>query len=378
MKIGIVTTEVLKTAPKGFYNYQQIGLAKALDKIVERIDIYKAVSKKGVFQVEKLTETKNVYLHLIPALHLGSNGFFSHRYLDKGLTALIVCGDVQLAVPSLYKFCKRNNIIFISYIGVTESHSTNALYGNIINRLARRNYLIYNKECCLAKTPTVRDALIKKGVKNVTIAPVGLDFSVINKKYKDSSKEELREHLGFQQEEKILLYIGRLTKEKRPILMLDILKTLVARDKDYRLVMIGEGELNAQVEEKIIEYNLQENVKRIEKIPNKEIWQYYRISDCFVNLNTQEIFGMCILEAMYYECKVVALHAPGPDYIIRDKKDGLLCENKEQIIDAINYGMVDIESAHKRVLEKFTWDTTAKSMVSYIDSVELSTDAISL
>ena len=68
---------------------------------------------------------------------------------------------------------------------------------------------------------------------------------------------------------------------------------------------------------------------------------------------------MGILEAMYYGCKVVAWHAPGPDFIIEEGKSGYLVASEAEAMKAIVEGADTGEAAHRRIIQKFTWNNTA-------------------
>jgi len=86
----------------------------------------------------------------------------------------------------------------------------------------------------------------------------------------------------------------------------------------------------------------------------------------FVNLNRQEIFGMAILEAMYYGCKVVAWHAPGPDHMIENGISGWLVENAEQAVEKI-MDTADLSvAANRRIKTAFLWESTAHKMAAYL------------
>ena len=138
------------------------------------------------------------------------------------------------------------------------------------------------------------------------------------------------------------------------------------KDQTYKLLMVGNGELKTAVENRIKELKLADSVQMIDRIPNSDIWELYRLADSFVNLNQQEIFGMAILEAMYYGCKVVAWVAPGPNLIIENGKSGWLTESNdevmERILDATDVG----EEAHRRILREFTWESSAKKIITII------------
>ncbi|MCD8239589.1 MAG: glycosyltransferase [Clostridiales bacterium] len=165
---------------------------------------------------------------------------------------------------------------------------------------------------------------------------------------------------GFETENKVILFIGRLIEEKQPLKMIEIFSQLYQMDSSYRLLMVGTGPLMDKVKEKVKNANLVDVVTQIEKIPNSDIWELYRLADCFVNLNQQEIFGMAILEAMYYGCKVIAWHAPGPDFIIDDGVSGYLIGNDKEACERI-LDSADIEKAAKmHILNQFTWKKSAE------------------
>ena len=54
MRIGLLITSIGNFGQSAFYNAQEIGLDKALDKTVDEVKIYKLVSMKQKKRVEKL------------------------------------------------------------------------------------------------------------------------------------------------------------------------------------------------------------------------------------------------------------------------------------------------------------------------------------
>ena len=95
------------------------------------------------------------------------------------------------------------------------------------------------------------------------------------------------------------------------------------------------------------------------------------MSECYVNLNTHGIFGMAILEAMYYENAVIALRAPGPELIIEDGVSGYLCDSEEELLETVKH--TDRQTmgtqAKKRVLQYFIWENSVKKMSRIIDEL---------
>ena len=105
--------------------------------------------------------------------------------------------------------------------------------------------------------------------------------------------------------------------------MIQLFRRLYQKDKQYRLLMVGDGELRREAEKAIHAVKLEKAAVIYPKIPNNKMWELYRIAEYYINLNQQEIFGMAILEAMYYETAVAAFEAPGPSYIIEKQPNGL-------------------------------------------------------
>ena len=359
MRIGLLVTSIGNFGQQGFYNTQEIGLARALSQLVDEVKVYKLVSLQQEKRQEKISGCNNVSILFLPSKSLGNNGMIDISVLDKTLDALVYFSDTQFAVPKVYKWAIKNNIKFFPYIGVLESHSTNRVKKLFVNWMFNRNLKVYRNSHCLVKTPTVEKQLHSLGGKNISVTPVGLDLSLLNQGVENIDCNILKTKYGYQASDKVILFIGRLIEEKQPLRMIDIFFQVYKRNKDYRLLMVGTGGLQKEVVSKINKYGISNQVQIINKIPNSEIWELYRIADCFVNLNQQEIFGMSILEAMYYECKVIAWRAPGPEFIIEDGVSGYLVDSEEMSIDEIFDNRKVSKTAHEIVVEKFTWDKTA-------------------
>lgn len=364
MRIGLLITSIGDFGERGFYNAQEIGLAKALDSLADEVRVYKLVSADRENCIEAIVGCRNSAVQYLPAKRIGTNGMPDMAAVDASLDALVYFADTQLALPSVYKWAAKNRIHFLPYIGVMESHSTNRVKRTVMDFLFRRNIKVYRKCRCLAKSTAIGLKLEQQGVRQITLAPVGLDMSILRADYEKYDPFELKEKYGYRQDDKILLFVGRLTEEKQPMRMVRIYADIAQKDARYKLLMVGTGELRDEVVRCMGERGMSAEIRLIDRIPNCDIWELYRFADAFVNLNQQEIFGMAILEAMYYGCKVVAWKAPGPDFIIEDGVSGFLADGDDTAVDLILNGKVDGRVAHKRVVDCFTWDIAANKIAT--------------
>ena len=237
------------------------------------------------------------------------------------------------------------------------------------------NIRYYRKMTVMAKTPNVKKQMESEQIKDVIVAPCCLDLAAVHEDYEKEDVGKLREEIGFKENQKVILFLARLIDEKHPLEMLDIFAELSKKDDSYRLISIGKGELQPEFEKKMDDLGLRDKVYRIESIENSQVWKFYRMSDVMVNLNRVEIFGMAILEAMYYGCPVVARRAPGPEYILTSGQDGFLCDNSMQISEYVEklcntpeYREEIVQNAHRRIMQDFTWKSTAEIMLKTIEA----------
>lgn len=339
----------------GFYNSQELGLARALaEKGIETTIVYPV---KGLEKEEEQQPEPGITILRIPCRAVGIHAFYHLNFLpERGIEVVHLDSDNQMYAPEVMKFCKKHGILFYNYVGTVYSDTDKVWKKRLMNLISDRNIRYFKKYGVVAKTEAVRSMLQKRGVEEVPVIPVGLDVTQIC--HADCGRRELREQMGLPREKKLLLFVGRLEAYKRPMAALELLEKL---DESYMLVMIGNGSMSGELESRIRERGLQQRVIRKEQVPNVEMFRYYSAADYYVNFNTHEIFGMSILEAMYQGCIVIARKAPGPEEIIEDGRSGFLCDSDEEMVQRIAGNIPEQmpEWAKKRIVSAFTWKRSA-------------------
>lgn len=369
MNVGIFVPNVGNFGKKGYYNSQEVGLAKELSKNNCNVTIFKLVTNIDNIRTDTINDKCKI--KYIPAKKIGVNGIISNfnSIKNEKIDKLVCFSDIQIIVKKLYRYCTKNNIEFIPYIGVIESSSRNVIAKNLMRIFKSQNIKIYKKcKKVMAKTPTVIKTLKNYGIHESLLSPVGLDFELMNQDFEKESSILLKKELGYSEEDKIILFIGRLEAQKNPLLAIEIMKNILSKDKSFKMIIIGSGTLKSKILSEI-DNGLREKVNFIEKVSNSDIWKYYRISNCFINLNKEEIFGMAILESMYYKCPVIAIEAPGPNYIISNNDVGILVDSlyKEKITKIIlneNEKLENVKTkSNQYVKDYFSWSTCAKNIL---------------
>jgi glycosyltransferase involved in cell wall biosynthesis len=157
--------------------------------------------------------------------------------------------------------------------------------------------------------------------KKLIFAPYAVDNAFFAAEYEKlkNKKNELRKELKIPEKHIVLLTVGKYIPKKRP---LDIIEAFRLQKNDkLSLVMLGEGQLRQQMEEKIIKGNIK-NITLTGFINQSEISKYYAVADVFILASTiGETWGLVVNEAMNFGLPVICSDMPGSahDLIINNK-----------------------------------------------------------
>lgn len=365
MRIAILRLNVDDFGKVGFYNVQEIGLARQLNSLGHETFVF--YLDKSIEEPKEFGKDNVVYL---PCKSLGVHGIFNINYLKKyNLDGIVLFTDNQLWQKNVIKWCKKNGIKCLCYFGRIDTQSDRIINKLFYKYLFVRTYRALQESINVTKTENASQTMQRLGMPIHGIIPVGLDMNLL---HKDTvSKKTIRVKLNLPKDKRILLFVGRLVPNKRPLFALDILNSLLDEDDNYLLVIIGKGALKDSLLKAIEEKGLSSKVKYLEAVPNDQIYQFYCASDCLINLCDNEIFGMTILESMFYRCPVVAMRADGPCDIINEGISGRLCstynieEWKEKI--KLSIGDTDVtDNAHRLIIERFNWNASARQFEKYL------------
>jgi 1,2-diacylglycerol 3-alpha-glucosyltransferase len=344
-----------------FYNSQEIGLAKAVTEIhpEHRVDIILLSNACSHEEVNDISD--RISVHVLPAKGIGHHGILDLSILLKLKVDLVhFMADNMLYAPNVIRYCKKNNIRCHLYIGTLYTDSNNWIKKEVNKMLIGRNIRAYRTVPVYVKTPAVQKQCTQHGI-SAKLAPVGIgtEDTVLS----TLSAQEIRSEYHLPLDKKIMLFVGRLESYKHPQ---DAVKLLGELDDNHHLLIVGKGSLGSDIEQMIQSKMLTDRVTVLPTVPNAKMRDIYKACDYYVNFNPDEIYGMAILEAMCHKCPVIAIKAPGPDFIINSGESGYICVSLVDMCDIITMLDKDKElavaitdSARDRILSDFVWTKVA-------------------
>ncbi|WP_339722083.1 glycosyltransferase [uncultured Paraglaciecola sp.] len=142
---------------------------------------------------------------------------------------------------------------------------------------------------------------------------------------------DLRTHLQKDSNEKLILFVGRLSEEKGVREAIQATAKLIDSGLTLRLIVIGEGHEKEDFKKVVCDLGINEYVDFLGWIENKDVYYYFSACDVFVGpsktaANGQvEAQGLTFIEAMLAKCPVIGSNSGGIiDAVIPDKTGWLV------------------------------------------------------
>jgi glycosyltransferase involved in cell wall biosynthesis len=248
-----------------------------------------------------------------------------------------------------------------------------------VERFDIERMIVKDADAIIAECPQDRADLINyydADAAKITIVPCGFN----PKEFYHIDKKIARAKLELNQNEIILLQLGRMVPRKGVETVIRSVSKINHRIKNVRLVIVG-GESDEPDE------TITPEIGRLKKIAEEEnishhvtftgrrrrnmLKYFYAAADVFITTPWYEPFGITPLEAMACGTPVIGANVGGIKYSVKDGETGFLVPPKNPVAlaqkietlvmnDALFTAMK--RNAVKRVNKYFTWATVANSV----------------
>lgn len=194
-----------------------------------------------------------------------------------------------------------------------------------------------------------------------------------------SNKEEiqkLREQLGIKEDEKVLLFVGRIHILKNIFFIIDSLDVLKKNNFKFKMIFVGTGPYEKQLESKIKKLDLTNEVILAGRICDRiEVSKYFNLADLFVFPSLYDCSSLVQIEAASQKTPTLFLREAVTSGTCTEGVDAYFSDN-----DATKYAEKIIEifsnpEEYKKICDGafnnlyVTWDDAVESI--YKDYLEV-------
>ncbi|GAA4324562.1 glycosyltransferase family 1 protein [Pigmentiphaga soli] len=192
----------------------------------------------------------------------------------------------------------------------------------------------------LVPTPTVRDVLASRGLRNLYVWTRGVD----------AERFDAADRGALPLPRPIFLSVGRLAREKN-------LDGFLSLDLPGSKVVVGGGPDEDRLRRKY------PNAVFLGRKRHDELAPYYAAADVFVFPSVTDTFGLVMLEAMACGTPVAAFRSPAPLAVVREGETGIL---RDDLAQACREALALDRGAIRQYALAHGWDTTARQLVGML------------
>lgn len=197
-----------------------------------------------------------------------------------------------------------------------------------LRKLARKFVVGISRNYCnncdqiVTPSPSMKKVLRSYGVKTpIESISTGVNLDDFKDPY-DKGYLETKWHIPENQ--KLLLYVSRVAKEKNLDFLFGAIKILLRRQTDFHLLIVGGGPELKYYQRKVRDWEIEKFVTFTGKQEKAITNRFFGAADVFVFPSITETQGIVITEAMAAGIPAVAVNIMGPSNIIENNEDGFL------------------------------------------------------
>lgn len=286
---------------------------------------------------------------------------------------------------SILPYLKANNINIpiIDYVHMEEWYNRNGGYSRYSTMLES---VIDETLVCNENSKKVLCKYFKRKEKEIKTVYIGVDEEEFNpEKY---IKEEILKKYNIEKTKKyIFSYICRISEQKRPMLLLEIIKKLKEKRNDFKVLVVGDGNLLSKMKTRANNLGLDENIIFLGNIENTE--EIYKISDLTINCSIKEGLALTSYESLSMGVPVISSDVGGQKELINKDVGAIVpcMQNEKDIysesyeekeilvyVQAIEEVLSNLENykskCRKRILDKFTIKNMIKEMSKILEEAQ--------
>jgi glycosyltransferase involved in cell wall biosynthesis len=236
-------------------------------------------------------------------------------------------------------------------------------------------FICKNVSAAVGTSPRMVKELKQIGFRpdQVQLIPSGVS---LGKQLDASQKRMKRAEIGLGSDDVVALFVGRLTWQKAPDVLIAAWKKVANASVSNKLLIVGKGDLEGSLKKKVADLELEQSVLFVPF--TNDIEKYYQVADLFVLPSRYEGFSSAMLDAMSYALPIVVTRVSGTENIVADKVNGLLVnpEDADQLAAQLSQLLSDAKlrvslgrNARQTVMEEYEMEVVGRNYIALYESL---------
>lgn len=225
-------------------------------------------------------------------------------------------------------------------------------------------FSVRGAEELIVPTEKVAELMKRYDVKpDINVIPTGIDLSRFGTRDTAEQKDALKKALGIPKENKVVLYLGRVSQEKNIDEVMGYLNSYMESNHNITFLVVGDGPYKSTLEKNAKSLTYRKQMIFAGAKPWDEITHYYQIADVFVSASTSETQGLTYIEALASGVPVVARKDECLEGVLLQGENGYVFEDEESFLfglsqvlrneKGVDYSQNAIDSVEKFSTENF-------------------------
>lgn len=282
-----------------------------------------------------------------------------------------------------YLKVKYPEIPIMDYIHMEEWYNRNGGFSRDSSRISS---FIDKTYVCNQNSEKILVEYFDRKPEDIETIYIGVDEKIYNPEL--FNKYKILKALNIKTNKKyVISYICRITEQKRPYLLLKIIKKLKENREDCLFIIAGDGPLLEQMKKEAKKLKIYDSMVFLGNV--KETEKIYAISDITINCSIKEGLALTSYESLAMGIPVISCDVGGQKELINEKVGVIVpCLQKEEEIFDYNYKKEEIipyvegiekilgnlesykKNARLRILNGFTIDNMIENMEEVFEIVK--------
>ncbi len=279
-------------------------------------------------------------------------------------------------LPIVFTFHTLWEDYLVNYINFLPQYSTQKIGREIVKFYLKRAALI------IAPTKRIAKVVHEYGIdRESMLLPTGIPSDLLN--FNEEQNERINKALlkkyPFVSGKRILLYVGRVVKEKNLSFLYDVLERINRTNTDVVLLFVGGGPYLEELKELAVQRKLNDSVAFTGYVAREDLIYFYKMASIFVFPSLTETQGLVTIEAMTVGMPVVAIGEMGTVDVMRGDNGGFMVPNDiEEFTSKVELLLNDRNVYEQKSKEAAVWakqwsiESLTPTLVEYYkQSIEL-------